>query len=83
VTGVATTFVIRPGDLNGDAFDGFVTDAMNASSHDVLAFEGYGPSAALTQIDSSHWKITAPGLPSEVFTLAAALDPAAGDVVFR
>jgi autotransporter passenger strand-loop-strand repeat protein len=82
VTGVATTFVIRPGDVNGDAFDGFVTAGMNPSSHDVLAFEGYGPGAALTRIDSSHWQISASGKASEVFTLAASLNPAAGDVTF-
>ncbi len=48
----------------------------------MLQFEGYGPGAALTQIDASHWRITAPGLPSEVFTLAGAVNPAAGDVRF-
>jgi hypothetical protein len=82
-TGIPTTFVIRPGDLNGDAFTGFVTAGMSPYAHDVLAFEGYGPTATLTQIDASHWQISAQGLPTEVFTLAAALNPASGDVVFR
>ncbi len=81
--GVATTWVLQPGDVNGDAFSGFVTAAMNPMVHDVLAFEGYGPTAALSQIDASHWQITAQGHATEVFTLAASLNPAAGDVVFK
>ncbi len=82
-TGIAVTYVIQPGDINGDAFSGFVTAAMNPGSHDVLEFEGYGPGAGLTQIDASHWQISAPGRASEVFTLAGMLNPSAGDVVFE
>jgi hypothetical protein len=81
--GIATTYVFSPGDIDGDAFSQFVTDAMDPYSHDVLEFVGYGAGAALTQIDSSHWQISAPGHASEVFTLAASLNPAAGDVIFR
>ncbi len=81
--GVPTTFVFSPGDINGDAFSNFVTDAMNSSAHDVLKFIGYGPGAALSQIDASHWQITAPGMATEVFTLAAELNPAAGDAFFQ
>jgi hypothetical protein len=40
-------------------------------------------SSSLTQIDASHWAVTAPGHAAEVFTLAATLNPAAGDVVFK
>jgi autotransporter passenger strand-loop-strand repeat protein len=80
--GVPTTYVIRPGDLNGDAFTGFVTAAANPFGHDVLEFEGYGPGAALTEIDPGHWQISAPGHAAEVFTLAGTLNPAAGDVIF-
>jgi autotransporter passenger strand-loop-strand repeat protein len=81
-SGVPATYVFHPGDINGDAFSGFVTAAANPAAHDVLEFVGYGAGAALTQIDASHWRITAPGQATEVFTLAAALNPAAGDVVF-
>jgi autotransporter passenger strand-loop-strand repeat protein len=81
--GAPTTWVFQPGQINGDAFSGFVTSAMDPSAHDVLEFVGYGPTATLTQIDASHWQITAQGHATEVFTLAANLNPAAGDVVFR
>jgi hypothetical protein len=81
--GLPTTFVFAPGDINGDAFSGFVTTAMDPSAHDVIAFDGYGPTASLTQIDASHWQISAQGHATEVFTLAASLNPAAGDVVFH
>ncbi len=49
----------------------------------MLEFIGYSAGAALTQIDASHWEIVTPGKAAEVFTLAANLSPAAGDVVFR
>jgi hypothetical protein len=80
-SGVATTYVFHPGDLAGDAFTHFVTAAQDPTAHDVLDFIGYGAGAALTQIDSSHWQISAPGLATEVFTLSANLNLAT-DVKF-
>jgi hypothetical protein len=80
--GVATTFIFNPGDIAGDAFSGFVTAATNPSVHDVLEFVGYGAGAAISQVDASHWEVTAPGLATEVFTLSGALSVAAGDVKF-
>jgi hypothetical protein len=81
--GIETVYVFQPGQIDGDVFTGFVTAAADPAVHDVLELSGFGAGAALTRIDSSHWQVTAPGLASEVFSLAGALSPAAGDVVFR
>jgi autotransporter passenger strand-loop-strand repeat protein len=83
-TGLPTTFVFTPPDgIDGDVFVGFINAATNSAAHDVLEFVGYGAGAQLTQIDASHWQITAPGLPTEVFTLSGGLSLAGGDVVFK
>ncbi len=81
--GVPTTFVLGPGQVDGDAFSGFVTAAMDPASHDVLDFVGFGPGAALTQVASSHWQLPAPTQTTQVFTLSGTLSVAAGDVVFN
>jgi autotransporter-associated beta strand protein len=80
--GLPTTYVFHPGDINGDAFASFVTFEQNPAAHDVLEFVGYGASASLSAIDAVHWQITATGLPTEVFTLPAAL-VTGYDVVFQ
>ncbi len=81
--GTPTVFEFDPGQINGDAFARFVTAQSDPTSHDVLEFIGYGPGAHLTQIDSTHWEVVSQFDPPEVFILAGALNPAAGDVVFR
>jgi hypothetical protein len=75
-TGVATTVVFTPGAIDGDAFASFVT------GQDRLEFDGYGPGAALTEIDATHWRLTALGHASEVFTVTGSFNPAT-DAVFK
>ncbi len=81
-TGTPTTYVLSAGQVQGDAFVGFVTAAADPAAHDVLEFVGYGAGAAVSQVDASHWDVTAPGLATEVFTLSGALSVTGGDVKF-
>jgi hypothetical protein len=83
VAGVSNIFVFHPGQIDGDVFSGFITAAMNPSLHDVMEFVGYGPDAHLQSIDASHWRLVSDDPPTEVFTLAGSLNPAAQDVLFR
>lgn len=80
--GHSTTFVIQPGQLAGDSFTGLHTVAGGGALHDVIDFVGYGAGAALTQVDATHWQVTAAGDAAETFTVTDGASLAAGDYAF-
>ena len=80
--GHSTTFVIQPGQLAGDSFTGLHTVAGAGALHDVIDFVGYGAGAALTQVDATHWQVTAAGDAAETFTVTDGASLAAGDYAF-
>jgi autotransporter passenger strand-loop-strand repeat protein len=79
----STTFVFQPGDVGGDVINGLHTLNLGGPIHDVLDFEGFGAGAAMTQLDATHWQITAPGHAAETFTLGGGAVLAAGDFILR
>jgi hypothetical protein len=78
----ATTFVFTPGTLDGDTLNGLHTFGAMSALHDVIDFQGYGPGAALAQVDPTHWRITSTNNPAETFAVSAGTTLAAGDYVF-
>jgi autotransporter passenger strand-loop-strand repeat protein/VCBS repeat-containing protein len=81
-TGTPTTYVLRPGQTQGDAFVNFVGAATSPVTHDILQFTGYGPGATVVQLDEDHWAVRTPGLATEVFRLTAPYGLSAADIRF-
>ena len=80
--GHSTTFVFQPGQLAGDSFTGLHTVAGGGALHDAIDFVGYGAGATLTQVDATHWQVSATGDATETFTVTDGADLADGDYAF-
>jgi hypothetical protein len=78
----STTFIFTPGTLNGDAIAGLHTLNLGGAIHDVIDFEGYGAGAALSQVNTTTWKLTSSNNPTETFTVTGGALLGDGDYAF-
>jgi Ca2+-binding RTX toxin-like protein len=73
-------FVFVKGAADGDVITDF--DGNGTKAGDTLQFVGYGAGATLTQVDATHWTITAADTSEETITLLGGISVHQSDYLF-
>jgi hypothetical protein len=81
-TGHSTTFVLDPGQVQGDTINGLHTLNLGGSTHDVIQFDGFGADAILRPLGGSLWQISYGHGQEESFALTGGALLSTGDYLF-